>query len=136
MARRYSDRLSGCCGDGRGDVIAGGGEVEEGDGEVFRHLTTSHLPLALSREVVAEDVLDELAGGGEGQRLSLVGPILKLDEAGGLGACGVEAAEFGEFLDGARWIEGPEARLQNFHRKGAEFAAGGLRVAPHVFEGA
>ncbi len=63
-------------------------------GTAARHLDRlpADRPGAVAGKVGGEEILEQFAGGGAGQRLALIGPILELDEAASLGARRIEAA--------------------------------------------
>src|SRR3954454_15934628 len=82
-----------------GDEVAFGGQVQRWTAKRIAHDFSSHGPFTGSRQVLAEQSLDQFLSGGVGQRLSLVRPFLELDEPPRLRALRIEPTEFGEFCD-------------------------------------
>ena len=134
VARGNGDALSRSGGLGGGDAVTVRGEVEGRDVQRLGNVAACDLPPAGAGEVVAEQLLDQLASCGEGKGLAFVGPVLELDEPRRLRTARFEAGESREFSDRAKGVEGPEACLKHLHWKGAKPSARSFGVAPHAAE--
>src|SRR5436190_24335649 len=96
MARGNRDCGPGGGGLGWRDAVARSEEVHRPTAERVADRLTADPPVAASRKIAAEQILDQLSRGGVWQGLAFVGPILEFDETSRLGALRIEPSKFRE----------------------------------------